>query len=135
MQKTDGSFTQTWADFGSNFFKTGDFDGDGRTEVANFVDVWGPNGPTSYGIRFTEINADGTVGETKLLTTQYERVEMGLNWTGAMWPITVSKDQNGNEFADHGIHFGQPETLPETGRMTSSACTWLITSTTIRMAF
>lgn len=118
LQNADGTLTQAWIDehIANNIVETGDFDGDGDDEIAGWTAEWGPEGPISFGMQTYEVNPDGSLGERKLVTKPIDRLEEGINWNGARQIFTIMKDENGEEYADYGIHFADTGDLNGDGK-------------------
>jgi hypothetical protein len=106
FQKTDGTFTQKIvAGVGGNLFFSGDFDGDGEVELADFgAHFW--TEPYGGMMHLTELNDDGSVGTTIETFQLVSRIEEGIRWTGGTATFGISVDSNGEEYLDNGLHFG-----------------------------
>lgn len=107
LQNADGTLQQKWVnDYFGAVLEAGDFDGDGKSELANYVLEDDDNGvPTGMGMRVTELNPDGSLGESKTLITPVFRTEEGISWSGQPTTFAIMKDSNGKEFMDVGLHF------------------------------
>jgi hypothetical protein len=116
LQNVDGTLTQKWLDFGGNIMETGDFDGDGDLEIADWTSEWENGVPARSGMRTFEINPDGTLGAMTEVLTPAARFEEGINWTGDPSLFAINVDKNGKEYLDLGIHFSTTGDLNGDGK-------------------
>jgi Ca2+-binding RTX toxin-like protein len=80
----------------------GDFDGDGDNEIADEYSDY--DDPLISGLRVTEVNADGTLGDVVVAVNPPLRVEDGVTWNGDPGSFAVRVDSNGKEFVDQGLN-------------------------------